>query len=83
MITLVVHPPKKGPDGKPGYWNDVRDGYPKAGAPWKDIDLVQVGQAVGAMNEVKPAAEIVKELLAGLITTMQKMGQIGAQAPKL
>jgi len=68
------------PPTKDGYWNDVRKGYPAAGSPWKDVDLAQAGQAVGALSEVKPAAEIVKELLGGLIETLQQMGKVGGQA---
>lgn len=64
---------------KEGYWNDVR----KRSEPWKDVDTAAAGQAVGALSEVKPAKEIVAELLSGLIATLQQMGSVGGQAPAM
>mmetsp|Transcript_2409 Transcript_2409/g.5583 ORF Transcript_2409/g.5583 Transcript_2409/m.5583 type:complete len:385 (+) Transcript_2409:48-1202(+) len=66
-----------GPQAKKGFWNDVREKY----KDWRDIDLVQAGQTIGGINEVKPAAEIVKESMALLISTLLQMGTIGQQLP--
>merc|ERR1712151_647436 len=69
--------PKKGPDGKPGYWRDVRKLNDKF--PWNPENLVQCGQSTGALHEVKPAAEIVEELLGTMISTLQNLGKVGEQ----
>uniref|UniRef100_A0A7S1WGJ3 Nitronate monooxygenase domain-containing protein n=1 Tax=Alexandrium catenella TaxID=2925 RepID=A0A7S1WGJ3_ALECA len=62
---------------KGGFWNDVREKF----KDWRDIDLTQAGQCVGGIHEVKPAAAIVEDVMAGLIASLQKMGQIGGQVP--
>jgi len=65
------------PAAKGGFWNDVREKY----KDWRDVDLTQAGQCIGGIREVKPAAAVVADVMADLITSLQKMGTVGNQVP--
>ena len=61
-------------DGKPvdGFWNDVRED-----TMWNpDSDVSQAGQAIGAINDVPPAAFLVKTMMEELVATLQGMGKV-------
>jgi len=63
---------------EPGFWNDVREDN-----LWnEDVDCAQAGQAIGAINEVPPAAALVKSMMEELVTTLQSMGKMGNQVAK-
>ena len=47
-----------------------------------DIDVTQAGQAIGAIDEIKPAAELVVEIMGSLIKTLHTLGNVGAQVPQ-
>ena len=36
----------------------------------------------GAINEIKPAAEIVEDMVGELISTLHMLGNVGAQVPQ-
>ena len=66
-------------DGKPvdGFWNDVRED-----TMWNpDSDVSQAGQAIGAINDVPPAAFLVKTMMEELVATLQGMGKVRSLPP--
>ena len=67
-------------DGKPvdGFWNDVRED-----TMWNpDSDVSQAGQAIGAINDVPPAAFLVKTMMEELVATLQGMGKVRSLPPQ-
>lgn len=65
-----------GPAAKDGMWNDVRDVK-----TWTPVDNNIAGQCIGGIGDIKPAAEIVEDMISSLVTTLQQMGQVGSQWP--
>jgi|EP01046_Picozoa_sp_COSAG06_P025546 hypothetical protein len=47
----------------------------------EDTDVAQAGQAIGAINDVPPAAALVKSMMEELVAALQLMGKIGSQVP--
>ena len=72
----------QGPPATPeGFWNDIRDR--DSSVEWDpDVDLTQAGQCIGAIDEIKHAADLVEELMDELIGTLHTLGNVGAQVPQ-
>ena len=60
-----------------GFWNDVRDDE-----MWnEDSDCAQVGQAIGGITSIPPAAALVKSMMEELASCLQSLGRMGSQVP--
>merc|ERR1712039_389761 len=65
-----------GPGAKDGLWNDARGVQ-----GWAEVNHNIAGQCIGGINDIKPAAQIVNDMIATLITSLQQMGKLGSQVP--